>query len=245
MTPARIFIAVAALAAAPVASAQTVAPPAAARIAPARLALGLELARLLNSEAGTIAMLEKMLGESLPRAILADPNVAAMERQYPGIVADMIAAMKPLMITYMRGELPSLWEPLAALYATHLSEADLHEVIAFYSSPTGARIIAFMEQSVDYEPMLREMAASGDYALSDAAMDNAEAASVEQLPGQLSPGEMAAVVRFTNTPAGRRFVALLEQSKAIVSQWAAEPTPELDARLEAAVMAVINKRIGR
>ena len=118
--PLRSLILATALTAAGSAAAQTVVPPSTVPVAPippARLALGLDLAKLLNSEATLLTMLEKILVESMPASLLANADVAAMERQYPGLVAEISEAMRAPMMAHLTVEVPRLWDRLAAFYA--------------------------------------------------------------------------------------------------------------------------------
>jgi hypothetical protein len=224
--------------------AQQAAAPAAA-IDPARRALGRDLAQLLNSEAMTIAMLERTLVETMPKAMLADPNVKALEEAYPGVLKAMIEAMTPILTGEMRAEMPRLWTMLGDLYAENLNEADLRAALAFYGSPTGRRIIDFMGEKTDLAPMIDQMVSSGDYTVTEQGIKASATTGASKMATALSPSEVAETTRFALTPEGKRIVALTPRVHKLVTEWSNAPTPELDAKLDKAIAAVIAKYTGQ
>ncbi|MES2442640.1 MAG: DUF2059 domain-containing protein [Pseudomonadota bacterium] len=211
---------------------------------PAREALALELATMLNSETTLMGAVARMLDQSLPNAMMANADVADLERQYPGLLKEMIDAMKPVMIRHMRAELPELWRQVAALYAANLTEADMRVTLAFYRSPAGARIIELMIAETDFEPVLRDMAKSNNYDVPDKALTDTVRASAGRVPSRLTPAETDAAMRFGASPEGRHVVALTPRVQAMVIAWSSQPTPELDAELERVTMEVVEKRLG-
>lgn len=221
------------------------APAPAAAIDPARRALGRELAELLNGEAMTMGMLERTLDETMPVAMLADPNVKALEQAYPGILKAMIAAMKPLLVGEMRAQMPGLWTMLGDLYAENLSDGDLRAALAFYRSPTGARIIDFMSRKTDMSPLIEQMISNGDYSVTEQGLKDSTMTGASKVATALTPNEIAETTRFGLSPEGKRIIALTPQVNKRVAEWSNAPTPELDARLDKAVAAVIEKYTGQ
>lgn len=243
MTRAALALLLAAAALAPLpALAQSA--PITATVDPARRALGYELATLLNSEPGTIAMIDRMLDDQMPTAMMADPNVKAMEAAHPGIVKAMIAAMKPILIRHMRAELPKLWDELAVFFASNMTEAELRAAIAFYRSPAGTKIIAIMETETDFGPMMADMARSGDYELKAEHLNDTAMTGATKIASALSRAEIDQVLAFMRTPAGRKIVALTPRMTAVVTEWANRPTPELDVQLGKAVSDVVYEFTG-
>jgi hypothetical protein len=242
MTKSTILAALlAALAAAP-AWAQTAPAPAPAPAPaadPERMALANELSQLLSSEAAIVSQVQRMLANDMPKAMLADANVAALEKANPGALKAMIAAMEPIMLRHMKTELPKLWARTNAIYANNLSAADLRAVLAFYRSPAGRHVIEIMVTQTDYEPMLRDMASSGKYEVTSANLTATVSTGAEKISGSLTPDERAATLQFGTSPAGRRVIALTPQITATVLAWTREPSPALDAELEKAVTEAI------
>jgi hypothetical protein len=181
----------------------------------------------------------------MPKAMLADPNVKALEETHPGILKAMIDAMTPILTGEMRAEMPRLWTMLGDVYAENLSETDLRAALAFYGSPTGKRIIDFMGKQTDMAPMLDQMVSSGDYSVTEQGLKASAMTGASKVATALTPGEIAATTRFALTPEGKRIIALTPRMNKLVTEWSNAPTPELDARLDKAVLAVIEKYTGQ
>jgi hypothetical protein len=211
---------------------------------PVRQKLGNDLARLLNSEESTLAVSERGISEAMPKAMMADANVKALETQYPGIVDAMVAAMKPILMGHIRSTMPELWTLVGNFYASNLSEADLRAALAFYGSPSGRRIIDLMSAGIDMGPMLDDMVSSGKYQVTESNLKSSVMPAVAQVPGKLTPAEMQATMRFGMSAEGQRVVALTPRVSKLVAEWSNKPTPEIDAQLDKVLAAVVEKFSG-
>lgn len=211
---------------------------------PVRRALGHELAVLLNGEERTLAMALRALDEAMGPAMLADPDIAAMEKEYPGLVKACVEAMRPVLIRYTRASLPELWDRLAVLFATEMTEAELRAAIAFYRSPTGAKMLKVMEEQVDYGPLLTDMAKSGNYDVSPEALSRTARAGAQHLYTELSEEQRDEAARFAASPAGRKVVVLVPRVMAIHAEWSNESDPEFEAELEKVLVETVEKFTG-
>jgi hypothetical protein len=215
-----------------------------AAIDPVRQKLGNDLARLLNSEESTITVSERGISDAMPKAMMADPNVKALETQYPGIVDAMVAAMKPILMGHIRSSMPELWTLVGDFYAANLSEADLRAALAFYGSPTGRRIIDLMSAGIDMGPMLDDMVSSGKYEVTESNLKSSVMPAAARLPGKLTPAEMQATIRFGTSAEGQRVVALTPRVSKLVADWSNKPAPAIEAQLDKVLAAVVEKFTG-
>jgi hypothetical protein len=218
---------------------------AAPQIDPARKALGYQLAKLLNDEDATMTLLQRGLAETLPKAMANDPNIKTLEGAYPGILKAMVDSMSPIIVRYMHGELPGLWDKLGDFYAANLTEADLRAAIAFYGSPTGKHMIEIMMTSTDMAPMLNEMVASGNYEVTQSGLRTTAMTGARQVSGKLSPAETAETMRFGLSPEGKHIIALGPRAMAMMAEWSNQPTPAIDAEIEKALTGTIEKFTGK
>lgn len=210
---------------------------------PARRALAFELAKLLNPEAPIMAALDKAFGESLPAMLLADPQMKEMEARYPGLATAMADAMRPILLGYLRESVPVLWDRTAVIYS-ELSEADLRVLIAFYRSPTGARIIELMSSGAELGPMLEAMMADDARETTGQALTATTRQAANAAVRKLTPAQVQEAARFAQTPAARRAIALQPRMAAMMAEWANNPSPEVQAEMEAAIVPVVEHFIG-
>jgi uncharacterized protein len=102
-------------------------------IAPAKLALAKELIQVSGAQA--------MLGSP---DMMADAMVGQVKKSAPGVDNDAIEMLKKITKEEFTASVPGLLENSAKIYARHFSEAEMHDMIAFYQSATGKRVVTEM-----------------------------------------------------------------------------------------------------
>lgn len=201
--------------------------------ADARMALGREIAALLNSEAITIAQTRRMFDTTMPDLFGKDPNLAMLEKQYPGIIRHMVDSARPVILNNVTTQLPVLWDRLAPVYAGALTETEMRESLAFYRSPTGVWLIDTMANNADFTQAMGRMMQDPDGKIEAADL---KAGAVDASMGALIQGmnadRMRAVMAFATTPAGLKMRSIQPKLLAISTDWANESDPDTDARVE-------------
>jgi hypothetical protein len=100
---------------------------------PAKLALAKELIQVSGAEA--------LLGSS---DMMVDAIVQQVKKSAPGIDNDAIEALKKIAKEEYTSSVPGMLDNSAKIYARHFSEGEMHDMIAFYKSDTGKRVVAEM-----------------------------------------------------------------------------------------------------
>lgn len=195
------------------------------------LALGRKLAQLTNSEEMLAGQVSRMIQDALPPLFAADPEMQALEKDYPGITKKLLDAASPMLRDETLKGLPRLWDRLGALYAARLTAAELGEVIAFFSGGIKARMMAASVGVLDTSGLLKETIDSPDGKISKDRVITTVSQGATGVLAKLSPADRDALARFGASPAGRRFNALMPEAVAIATAWANEPSPETDAKL--------------
>jgi hypothetical protein len=212
---------------------------------PERKARGLELARMLNSAELTRGQTDKMLRDTLPAALAADPEFAATEKEYPGITKAMIDAMRTIVIDEVMQSLPQLWEKIGAIYAEEMTIAEIDDAIGFFRTPAGARVVENMTQEADFSQMIKTMIADDAAKVTEGTLRTEMRASATKTMGKLSAQDRNALVNFGWSPAGVKIRTANARVMPIVAAWSNETTPEGDARMEKAMTDVVEKFIGK
>jgi hypothetical protein len=207
--------------------------PAPVAVIPAEtLALARQLAAVTNSEAMTGAQVTRMIREALPPLFASDPDMQALEKEYPGITKRLLEAAEPMLLEEAMRTLPKLWDRLAALYAARLTPAELREVTAFYSGGIKDRMMAAAANgAIDTTGLIKEAMASPEGTISKDSVMSTVTRGAKDVLANMAPADRAALVRFGSTPAGRHYNALAPEAVTIATAWANEPSPETDAKL--------------
>lgn len=115
-------------------------------VAPAINPEALAAARRLLEVSNIQATMDQMAGQML--GMLGQ----ALGRANPGKQAAINQALTELFLPELRASLPSLLDEMAKLYTLHLSAEELLQIVGFYETPAGRKVIeimpAIMQQSM-------------------------------------------------------------------------------------------------
>jgi hypothetical protein len=75
---------------------------------------------------------------------LTDAMVAQVKKSAPGIDDDAVNHLKAIVREEFSKAVPAMLDETIKLYARHFSEAEMRDMIVFYGSPTGKRVVSEM-----------------------------------------------------------------------------------------------------
>ncbi|GAA0586898.1 DUF2059 domain-containing protein [Rhizomicrobium electricum] len=75
---------------------------------------------------------------------LTEAMVAQVKKSAPAIDDDAINHLKAIVKEEFTKAVPGMIEETTKLYARHFSESEMRDMIAFYASPTGKRVVSEM-----------------------------------------------------------------------------------------------------
>jgi hypothetical protein len=208
------------------------------------LALGREIALLLNGESTTQVQLDKIM-KAMPQALLADRDSAALEAKYPGLVANMVeAAREPLQRT-MKRQLPALVERLATAYASALNESELREALVFYRSPTGFWLIDTVAHGADFSAMMAKMIDNPDASVRGADFNGVIRSATPSLAAEMTHQRATEILAFLRSPTGGKIKALQPRLLELGATWTNEPDPVGDKEVEDAMVNAVKDFIAK
>lgn len=208
------------------------------------LALGVEIATLLNNEEITLQQTAKMFDQTIPAAFAANAEMAALEEYYPGIIRYMLDAMRPEVDRQVAARLPELWNRLGAVYSGALTDTEMRELLTFYRSPTGRWLIESLAAGSDVTKMVESIIANPDAGVTASDLKIAiQDSARDDLARTMTKQRTTDILRLATTPAGRKVRALNPKLLEVAAAWSNETTPEEDARLNAIVESVVKKFI--
>ena len=145
----------------------------------------------------------------VPAFYRASPKFKELEADYPGITEYVIGRMLPGSRQRTLHRMQIMSGPMAAYLSAKMAEADLVQVLAFYRSPVGAKMIDLLRQ-MDGTPMLKNMAAKAGQA-SGEDLEKGAAATITANGGfssKFTRAELDEIVGFLATDAGKKWQAI-------------------------------------
>jgi len=202
------------------------------------------LVQAINSGVDEDVMFARLLSQMRDALIAGDPNSAALEREYPGVISAMVEAMAPGLRRHSQRLNGEMNRRMAALFGSSLTADEARDAAAFYRSPLGRRLLASVQENHTSNALVREAVAegaSGEVAISRDAVAADMAAGGRAAIRDLSADDMAQMARMAATASWLAKVnALQPQIIAIrTTMENAAMTPKDDMEMqEAAVDAV-------
>ncbi|WP_448659532.1 hypothetical protein ACPVPU_03445 [Sphingomonas sp. CJ99] len=207
-------------------------------------AAAMKLAQTVNSRSGLLIEHSNAFENGEMRAgLLADADVEALEKDYPGIVAHMLVRMRPVIERQVETSLPDLWQRTALLFDAKMTPEEIEQAYTYYTSPAGQRLISKVHERFDVKPMIAQVLSDPDSNVTTDSIRQGLANTIPSIVAEFSSEDQIALLAFTRTSAFEKIKALnplLAQTK---TEWSNESTPEEDAEIERVVTEAVEQFI--
>ncbi|WP_144037722.1 hypothetical protein [Sphingopyxis sp. KK2] len=169
-------------------------------------------------------------GDSLA-LVAQNPELAEIEKQYPGALAHMFDAARPEVERHIVASLPRLWSAIATLLSAELTSAEIEAARAYYASPSGKNLKAAMLRNYDVTQEIAPLAKNLDAKLEPSMIRRGIESGAQDAFGELSAADKAALMRFAGTPAFAKIRTLNQRLLQISADWSNTADPEFEARM--------------
>ena len=171
------------------------------------------------------------------QAMLKNADIAALEKQHPGILEIMYKAARPFMIEAERRNAVKAQEMLTALYLKELAAEDLPTLHRFFASPTGQKVIRGMFNPKSIQHTAEAIAAdpTGDVKAETLLVGQAQA--VGRMAAGLTAEDEKVAAELLKTPTGARWHTLTPKVHAMMLDIVNADHPDLQVQVDAAMEA--------
>lgn len=176
----------------------------------------------------------------IPAQFAAEPEIAGFERECPGAIDSMVAAVGPLAERAAEGFRAGYRADFSELLAAELSAAEAREAAEFYTSGPGQRMMAGRRELRQHANVERSIEAREDGTVDGAALARDQLAAAEASQAALSDQDRAALqAAFETTSWGRTIRRLRPAITALQVRFANAFLVEHQAAIGAAVEAAL------
>lgn len=208
-----------------------------------------QLAFLLSGESHADANMQKLLDGYATQLVNSDPDLIAINDQYPGLDIAFKDAVGPLMKEFSRNTMPLYKAELAAFFTQKFTPSELAELHKFYGSDLGLKMINGTSQNLDFKVTTNEMVAitgKDQSEISNKSLDNDKMRAGLKSFNALSPAEKEAANQFAATPTGQKFLKHLPEKNQIDVKWFnAAPSPDVLKKMENAVVSALDAHVAK
>lgn len=234
---------------APAAAAAAQAPGATAP-SPAALKLAQRLEELAEPHATLVASNYAAWEATLRRTLSLEPSVAKLEAAYPGVIDAGIDAARAAGRAYCESFVTRAAALRAEGYARDLSEAELREVIAFLESAPARRVLRLMVANTNAKPLVddaaRQAVTQGKVVITQEQTRQLDREAAAKTAKEVSAEDHVAFLRFSQSKAGRSFVAAKAKSDPLILDLVNHQDPDEIRRqqqlIQAGVLAFIERK---
>ena len=199
---------------------------------------------VVNPEDLMVEMAVRNFEDSLRSAIRADHDYRSLEKEHPGLSEALIEAMSKAVRADTIADMPALRRRYARFYADYFSPSDTSELIRFYSSKPGQRLVTAKFAKIDAKPLAAELAESTEGQVSRQHIREINQATTQSIMSEMSVEDKAALVEFSKNPVFIKLMLARGPFEKLEADIANAPDPELDKALEAATNSVFLKFTG-
>ncbi|NCP11461.1 MAG: DUF2059 domain-containing protein [Sphingomonadales bacterium] len=206
----------------------------------------LALARITASEAIVIGNnSDKMIAE-LTRLLMLDEDIVELETDSPGSVDEMVRAMLPIMDAGMRQRLPDLQASYAAVYARDLTVEEIDFLIAFYSGPTGQKLINGMLDNMQLDAVGQQLLASGfaEGSITPDAVMNDMRAAIPAAMEEMTAADYEVLKTLGAHPVLPKLIKLGTEAQQIHLDWSDIYAPGEEEAINAVIEDIVVRRLG-
>ena len=204
-----------------------------------------ELAKLVHPIELSVASETEGSDRYLVQAMLKQPAMADLDRQYPGITAAMYQAGRPFMIEVARRGAQKVQRGLAALYQAELTLAEIEQARRFFSSATGQMIIRGMFDPAGVEDIAEAVARDPEADIEVQTLSNLQTETAQRMAATATAEDETAAAAFVNSPVGAKLQALRPRVQTLIARIANSEEPDLQQQMESAMNAAAERFMAR
>lgn len=205
-------------------------------------ALALELATLLNSESLTRKQLDKAYNETMPKVLANNQQFRVMEFQYPGISAAVINAEREIVVPGTIAILPGVQGALADVISAHITAQELKELLAYYKSPLGLKILDGIAEGSDLSGLAQKNLNDEDSPLTGEDLKNATSiAAMPTILKSLAKDDIQQLVRFGLSPTGKKWRAMGPLMLSTAAEYQNNNTTDLKTKAQENVLMAVTQ----
>lgn len=208
-------------------------------------ALADRLAAILNSEKAIIGDSgdDAKAGQFALGLFGGHAEMAELEASAPGVTAELIEELMPIINDSMRVRLPELQRRQSALYSETFDEADLVLLLRFFESSTGRKLIALTMDNLQTQNMAQSARQSDDLTITSDAVIADLQSTARTITPQFDESDRAKLLELNRSNAAPKMQAMAKRTQQIVLDWQDEYLPGEEEQIMALMESIVARRL--
>lgn len=199
----------------------------------------LRLSQLLNSTEKTLEVGMRGFHYGIEEGLKKNPEDAAVYERNPGLLEAVSGAGAEVTRKHLIAVMPAHQRRFAQFFATKFSPSEIDDLVAFYSTPTGTKVINAMYAGLDLGKLVQAVDSKGNVKLSADNILEANKAAASKLPDLFDADDWKAIFVFSATPVSAKLAGIAPELHQLAADMENEPDPAFDAEMDSAVTAAV------
>jgi hypothetical protein len=195
----------------------------------------LHLSNLLNPTDKLLEVGMKGFETGFDNAVKGKPDDAAFFQKYPGLREVLMAAAEPVVRKHLAARIPVKQRRFAQFYDGKFSPEEIDQLVTFYSSPTGHKVIEAMYSGTNLDQLTKTIAQQGDKPLTAKDVGELNRAATAHLPDSFDADDWKAIFMFSVTPAHAKLIQIVPEFNQLLAEIENEPDPAMEAEVAGAI----------
>lgn len=205
-----------------------------------RPANAMQLSRMLNPEDKILEASAHAFKTGFKAALANDRDTAAMFDEHPKLLDAIFDAAVPVVQRHVREDVPDLQQKCARFYADKFTAGEIDQLIIFYGSPTGAKLVAGMYAGLDVSKIVEAVGPEGTDPVSNEAIAGMLTSTAMRIMPAFNDEDRQSFLEFMKTPLFLKVRAATPDMMKLMTEIANKPDPDLDAEIELVVTRVVS-----
>jgi hypothetical protein len=201
------------------------------------------LARLMSPRELLVDMEVREFDKHFVASLRSDPELKAMDDEYPGLLEAMHKASRDLVSQAMARSVDQIHLSVAELIEVSFTPADIVELSDFYRSPVGQKTIRQMAASADAGQLYSQAVEAREFKLTEDQIAAQVHDNARKAVQTFTPEEQTEMMLFMAKPSFGKLARAQPQIQKILAEEFNAPDPEFDRQVEQAMGAAIEQHI--
>jgi hypothetical protein len=205
----------------------------------------LELARLMSPRELMISIEVREFDKNFVASLSANPEMKALETQYPGLLEAMHQATRDLIGEEMGRSVEQAHASLAQLIGKEFTAADIAELTAFYRSPIGQKTLTQMAEATDASGLYQQAVQQPDFKLTENQAEAQIKQTARAATKSFTDDKQVQLMLFMAKPSFLKLAKAQPEIRKIMVETFNSKDPEFDKSIEQAMALAVQEHIAR
>ncbi len=206
-------------------------------------AQAIALAELMSPRDLLVDMEIREFDKHFVTSLSADPEMKALEDQYPGLFEAMHKASRGLVAEATGRSVGQIHAAVAKLIESTFTPADIVELSDFYRSPVGQKTLRQMAAAADAGQVYQRAVAESEFKLTEDQIAAQLHESAQKTAQSFTPEEQTEMLLFMAKPSFGKLAKTQPQIQKMLADEFNAPDPDFDRLVEQAIAAAIERHI--